>query len=176
VRFIVDARRAQPIRTTLALANNCRWRDGGGNIHEYEINHTLLTWDQAKAEAESRTRGGQRGYLATVTTAAENTCVVDLINTTAGLNNGNSGSGPWMGAKRVSAGGSFMWQVGPERGQFILDNMTYNRWSGFEPNNVGGVEDAINFNGTTNLDLYSWNDLQSTAAIKSVIEYTYPAP
>ena len=54
--------------------------------------------------------------------------------------------------------------------------MTYNRWSGFEPNNVGGVEDAINFNGTTNLDLYSWNDLRSTAAIKSVIEYTYPAP
>ena len=134
-------------------ANNCRWRDGGGNIHEYEINHTLLTWDQAKTEAESRTRGGQRGYVATITTAAENTCVVDLINTTDGWKDGNSGFGPWIGAKRVSAGGSFMWQSGPERGQFILDNMTYNRWSGANPDNNGGVENAIHFLGKPNLDL-----------------------
>jgi alpha-tubulin suppressor-like RCC1 family protein len=160
------------------IANNCRWRDGGGNIHEYEINHTLLTWDQAKAVAESRTRGGQRGYLATVTTAAENTCVVDLINTTAGWKDGNSGLGPWMGAKRVSAGGTFMWQGGPERGQFIIDNMTYTRWTGGLPDNNYGIEDAIHFfeKPNLNLDIYSWNDVASTYVLKSVIEYTYPAP
>jgi hypothetical protein len=63
-------------------ASACRWVDKGGMVHEYEINQDLLTWDQAKAAAEARTRGGQQGYLATITSQAENDCLAQLTRIT----------------------------------------------------------------------------------------------
>jgi hypothetical protein len=166
------------MQTTPMVAQACRWIDAGGMVHEYEINHDLLTWEQAKAVAESKRRGGQRGYLATITSAVENECIVNFVDQSSGWVSGNTGFGPWLGAKRVSTAGRFMWQVGPEQGMQLKSTLTdavfgYEHWNSAQPDNNAGLEDAIHIFGRPNLDVYSWNDISSTAQLKSIIEYTY---
>ncbi len=55
------------------------WTAGsGGNGHFYEVLSGLENWDSARADALSR-----GGYLATITSAAENTFVTNLLTTSA---------------------------------------------------------------------------------------------
>jgi alpha-tubulin suppressor-like RCC1 family protein len=157
-------------------ASACRWVDKGGMVHEYEINQDLLTWDQAKAAAESRTRGGQKGYLATIMSAAENECLVQLVETQLGWTSGATGDGPWLGAKRVSPGGTFIWQGGPEKGAQLKSSVSgapvsYDNWNTGEPNNATGIENALQIWYSDNT---AWNDDGSEDLYKSIIEYTYP--
>ena len=162
-------------------ASNCRWVDKGGMVHEYEINHDLLTWDQAKAAAETRTRGGQNGYLVTITSQAENDCLLQMIDTQQGWVtywsahlNSYYDLGPWIGAKRLTSGGAFTWQGGPENGMRLHSSS----------NDVGGYENwyygwpfvtdqmVVRFWSQGNR---KWTDYYSPAEnIKSIIEYTYP--
>jgi alpha-tubulin suppressor-like RCC1 family protein len=156
-------------------ASACRWVDRAGMVHEYEINHDLLTWDQAKSAAEARIRGGQKGYLATITSAAENECLGQLVDTQRGWISGTTGFGPWLGAKRVSPGGAFIWQGGPEKGVQIKSAVAgsaigYDNWYAGEPNDVDGIENSLLIWHPGNT---AWNDIASTAALKSIIEYTY---
>jgi hypothetical protein len=133
-------------------ASACRWVDKGGMVHEYEINQDLLTWDQAKVAAEARTRGGQQGYLATIMSAAENECLVQFVDTQSGWESGTAGHGPWIGAKRVSPGGVFVWQGGPEQGIQLkssnnMSSVGYENWYDGYPNNLGGVENYMHMFG-----------------------------
>jgi alpha-tubulin suppressor-like RCC1 family protein len=159
-------------------ASACRWVDKGGMVHEYEINQDLLTWDQAKAAAESRTRGGQQGYLATITSQAENECVWQLINAQLGWTSGATGYGPWIGGKRVSSGGVFIWQGGPEKGMQLKSStidapIGYENWTAPMPDNAGNAEPYMHYFGTYSDNGTTWND-NSEHSTKSIIEYTYP--
>jgi hypothetical protein len=44
-------------------ASACRWVDKGGMVHEYEINHDLLTWDQATSSCRSAYAWWPEGLL-----------------------------------------------------------------------------------------------------------------
>ncbi|NSW55746.1 MAG: hypothetical protein HPY44_07035 [Armatimonadetes bacterium] len=57
----------------------------GGNGHWYERVDASLSWSDAKAAAESRSWMGMTGYLATISSAGENTFVTGLLGDFAWL-------------------------------------------------------------------------------------------
>jgi Ca2+-binding RTX toxin-like protein len=63
-----------------------------------------LTWAQAQAAAAATSFAGRTGYLATITSAAENALV------------GSLGIGGWIGASDAAVEGTWKWVTGPEAG------------------------------------------------------------
>lgn len=169
--------------------------------HFYELVNSNVTWAQARCLAEysngtysagtynattgnctatgalvRRTSNGLNGYLATVTSAAEN----EFIRTKIG------NSSAWIGGSDVQVEGSWRWMDGPEAGlRFFIDGTCsdglrgecasadvgarYNFWNDGEPNDYGSNEDAVQIlSGGTG----RWNDLGLTnQTIPYVIEY-----
>ncbi|MEM9847681.1 MAG: cadherin-like domain-containing protein, partial [Bacteroidota bacterium] len=78
--------------------------DGTGNFYEF-IPSVNISWEEARAAAEARSLNGISGYLATVTSQAEN----DFIQTRL------QGTG-WMGASDAEEEGVWKWVTGPEQG------------------------------------------------------------
>ena len=74
------------------------------NGHFYDfVASNGITWEAAKAEAETKTHEGRKGYLATITSAEENAFV-------AGKLKGNG----WMGATDAGHDKQWKWVTGPE--------------------------------------------------------------
>ena len=173
-----------------------------GTGHYYEFVSTAVSWGEARCLAKytdgafdgttngtgvngddctdtdgggltRRTYDGMTGYLASVTTAAENTFVLSKV--------GNSAA--WLGGTDLAVEGTWKWVDGPENGQnFWLQGTSstrcgtnqvggfarYNCWNGGEPNDAGG-EDALQMlvGGSG-----EWNDLPSeTYSLFYIIEY-----
>ncbi|GAA4341653.1 nidogen-like domain-containing protein [Flaviaesturariibacter amylovorans] len=75
-----------------------------GNGHYYEwVPSSGITWTNARAQASNRTYNGLKGYLVTITSAAEMTFVRTKLQ----------GSG-WMGASDLAFEGQWRWVTGPE--------------------------------------------------------------
>jgi hypothetical protein len=135
--------------------------------HLYEYVSSTLTWGGAKTAAEGRSKYGASGYLATITSQAENDFVSARL-----LNAG------WMGASDSASEGVWRWVTGPENGtQFCSGNNPcspvsnrYTNWNTGEPNDAGGNEDCGQFlaGGTGR-----WNDLpcSGTTLPGYVVEY-----
>jgi hypothetical protein len=138
-----------------ALGPPTTWSVGaGGNGHSYQVFVApgTVTWGTASSVATSA-----GGYLATITSAAENTFVFSLISGVPALwtpNGGGWGSyGPWIGG--VNGGSGFGWVTG--------EAFAYTNWAPGEPNNgcLGGpFENHIQFvsSGGSTPGPY-WNDL-----------------
>lgn len=114
-----------------------------GNGHWYEYIATNVDWGTAFAAASASTYLGMQGYLATITSAAENAHIASTVT---------GGALAWIGGS--DAGNPinfFTWRGGPEIGQAF----TYTNWATGEPNNCCGGENYvhINFGG-----LGKWND------------------
>lgn len=123
-----------------AMAAAVQW---DGNGHWYEFVATPVTWQQAFEAANASSHLGLQGYLATVTSAGENTFVSSTVA---------AGSLAWLGGSDNGAAiNEWTWRNGPEAGQ----PFTYTNWNGFEPNNCCGGEDYVhtNWSGTG-----FWND------------------
>jgi hypothetical protein len=116
-----------------AVANN-------GNGHFYEYVASNGTWVAAKAAAEARTYLGLKGYLATITSAAENAFVTAKLTQDG-----------WIGAQanpQTSFPRTWSWVSGPEAGTAFCSNPSagacaaianaYQNWNPGEPNNAGG--------------------------------------
>ncbi|MGC4072095.1 MAG: fibronectin type III domain-containing protein [Nibricoccus sp.] len=86
---------------TFSLGNaSVFWTNG----HYYEfVASQGITWTAAKAAAESRRFYGMQGYLATITSAAENTFITTKL----------VGQG-WMGASDAAQESIWRWVTGPE--------------------------------------------------------------
>lgn len=98
------------------------------------------TWESARDDAASKSffSGGKfyQGYLATVTSSAENSFIVSL-GAVDGLYLGATYSGPSVG--------QYSWITG--------EAFSYTNWAGIEPNGDNGtIQYAVGGNGT-------WNDL-----------------
>ena len=118
------------------------------NNHYYEwVPSNGITWQQAKADAGTKTFNGMQGYLVTVTSAEEMSFVTSKLK----------GQG-WMGASDLANEGVWRWITGPEGlesgglgRQFSNQlkngncsastapgiNGNYANWSGGEPNDCG---------------------------------------
>ena len=81
------------------------------------------TWATANAAASAMTFNGEVGYLATITSQAENDFLFSMVD---GLYTGFTGA--WIGGKSPEG-----WLTGPEAGQ----PFGYTNWGGVEPNNAG---------------------------------------
>ena len=133
------------------------------NHHTYQVVDDDVTWETARAAAEAA-----GGYLATMTSAAEN----GWLTTNFGASNLNL---HWIGGFQPEGSaepdGGWRW-VTPEV-------FSYDNWSGGEPNNVDNDEWVIAFNDQTSADGSTWNDSWSGEVLRGyVIEWdaaTVPA-
>jgi len=123
------------------------------NGHVYEIVRAGKNLADATTNAASLTFDGQKGYLATISDATENTFVY----------NKTGGAWTWINGNDTTTEGSFVYDStsgAPETGA-----LTYKNFAGGEPNNLGNEDGVHLWGGGT------WNDLAVGAQIWSAVEY-----
>lgn len=138
-----------------------------GHFYRF-VEKSDLSWSTANAEAQATVYYGLKGYLATITSQAEN----DFIKLkTKGVG--------WIGASDAGAEGEWRWVTGPEgledngKGQLFYVTGTgpyqgrYTNWNSGEPNNVGGVENYAHITVFPNdvASSYKWNDLPNSGGV-----------
>ena len=123
--------------STAAQAVPILW---GGNGNTYEFLFADLTWTEAKAAAEASMLDGRAGHLVTITSAAENNFVANLVG---------GDFRAWIGLTDESSEGNFEWVTG--------EALSYTKWSPGEPNNSGN-EDYVELFASND----SWNDRINT--------------
>jgi hypothetical protein len=81
------------------------------------------------------------GYLATITSDAENQFVFQLINNQDTFwvrdSCGGSNNGPWIGGSDIATEGQWEWITG--------EAFTYENWKPGQPDNAGGGENCLHF-------------------------------
>ena len=162
-----------------------------GNGHYYEIvSSTDITWTAAKTAAEASTLYGLTGYLATITSAAENSFLASKINANAWI--GASDDGDYTSNSHAQTEGTWEWVTGPENGKTLTcqledvggkgslaahedcsvhSDTTYENWATNEPNDWPDANPSqedyghIRSNGT-------WNDFKNNQGVDFyIIEY-----
>lgn len=146
-----------------------------GNDHLYEYYAGPVTWSQARTNAEGLTKYGAQGYLATITSQAENDFIKDRLK-----------SDSWIGASDSAVEGVWRWVTGPESGQQFWSgagggntvNDMYAHWNnpktggtGAEPNQSGD-EDCAQFYYSNN---GLWNDLSCGNSLGYIVEFGAPS-
>ncbi|NUN98816.1 MAG: hypothetical protein HUU16_21900 [Candidatus Omnitrophica bacterium] len=141
----------------------------GGNNHSYEyiIQSNTITWDQARAQAESR-----GGYLATIGSSAENWFIyynlASLPTTHGAGTNENRWIGGYQPAGSPEPSGGWRWVT--------TEPFSFTAWMSGEPNNFGadGAENYLEMPRGS----YVWNDFSNYGSgqpIRSfVVEYGRP--
>ncbi|HXD85480.1 MAG TPA: lectin-like protein, partial [Urbifossiella sp.] len=112
-----------------------------------------INWGAAEAQASGMSIFGLQGYLAVITSAAENAFAFSKVGAQAA----------WLGMSDGGTEGFWQYETGPLAGaQFSSGSVSvgghYTNWNGGEPNNAGG-EDFAQF-----LSSGQWNDLNETNA------------
>lgn len=127
-----------------AVSAQTQWTvESGGNGHHYLFVADAVTAQAAFTAAAGYSFGGMPGYLATITSAAENSFVSGTIA---------NGAQAWLGGSDAgAAANAWTWRVGPEAGQ----PFTYTSWAAGEPNNCCGGEDYLHTNWA---GVGGWND------------------
>lgn len=130
---------AGPLAFGAAHAGPVQWNGGpNANGHWYEYVMGPHTWDEALAQASKLTHLGQRGYLATVTSAEENAFIANL---------GYGHFWAWLGGSDRGSEGNWTWRAGPEAGQAFNYHQSAD-WA----NNAFGGQDVLAINS------YIWQD------------------
>jgi T5SS/PEP-CTERM-associated repeat protein/autotransporter-associated beta strand protein len=123
----------------------------------YQVIQGNFTWDQAKADAESRTNAyGIKGHLATIGTQAEWNIAKGYLP---------ADSSCWLGGTDEAQDGNWKWVDGTP--------WTYSNWDSGEPNNLYGPASE------SYLEVYGgehkWNDLYNGYRSHYLLEYGYPS-
>lgn len=165
--------------------------EGDGLIYDnryYEVYTSAnINWHDAfklaaSKRVESTTAGVYcQGYLATITSAGENTFVYSKVNADAWLGGSdafdyiNASTGATTYADQAASEGKWFWISGPERGtQFSTGAAAfsgrYKNWNNSEPNNSGSGEHGLQVTSSTG---GGWNDLDRASAgvSKLIVEY-----
>ena len=127
------------------IAVPVQWEvSAGGNGHWYEMifDQPTAVWDVAAASAAAQTYDGMTGYLATITSAAEQ-MFLNSLNPNNFL--------MWLGGTDVDTENTWMWVTEP--GGPIP--FSYTNWAPGEPNNLGN-EDYLHGWWTS---AGQWNDI-----------------
>jgi hypothetical protein len=168
---------------TFSVGNQVAFTNG----HFYESVTSTANWSTAKTNAAAKTYMGLQGYLATITSVAENDFIKQKIGTDAwiGLSDAyteiNAATGTATYASQAAAEGKWYWVTGPEKGtQITTTNASgsgtgtpfgsaFNNWNAGEPNNVGTENYGEIYASGTNSG--KWNDLSGSGGLMYVVEY-----
>lgn len=149
----------------------------GGNGHWYAAVaiEPGISWDNANAAAVA-----DGGYLASITSAAENTFIYNLVSDIPSLwrHDPDNSIGPWLGGYQLPGSAEpdvgWAWTSG--------EPFVYTNWGPYEPNNSSGIEDRLQlFGWRTDTGEY-WNDYPNSemffenAVGGYVVEYDQPVP
>jgi hypothetical protein len=139
-------------------ANAVQWREqDGGNGHWYALLPNTSGWMNCAAAAEAA-----GGHLATLTSAAENQFVLDVVapdlfcRLAIGLKQRSGSAEP---------AGGWGWITG--------EPLVYTNWYTNEPNNVGGVENFGELRKSANPQ---WNDIPDWAICGGIVEWDFTPP
>lgn len=157
-----------------SLASPVQW-SGNGHWYEAVVRPNGIVWDAAQAEAVSR-----GGYLATLTSSAENAFVFGLVNSIPAIwwqtDNDTGQRGPWLGGYQTAGvydpESSWNWVSG--------EPWVYTNWFGpIEPNGYGTL-DWLQFTGDeVTPRTAGWNDCEPEYApmmLGFVVEFNTPEP
>lgn len=172
-----------PRTITMTIGNVVALTIGGVN-HYYEVVSGPLSWTAAKLAAENRTFQGMTGYLATLTSQAENDFVREKLIADAWMGASddylliNAATGTTTYANQAAAEGHWYWVTGPEKGSRISDgngnpvtvNGSYSYWNSGEPNNSGSEHYGQIY--STGAAPGRWNDLPNSSQLAYVVEYS----
>lgn len=152
-----------------------------GNGHYYTRVDTLGlpdaqdTWQAARDAAKSMSHLGLTGYLATITSQAEQ----DFLASTFG--NAHSFEGEWIGGSDLEVDGDWRWMDGPEAGELFWRGgpagqaFGFEAWAGLEPNNwPPGSVDGEDFLMMGWISPGDWNDQRNEGAPVSgfIVEFS----
>jgi hypothetical protein len=140
----------------------------GGNGHSYEAVYTPagITWDDAKTASIAA-----GGHLATITSAAENTFVFNLISdskfwqTTYFGVSGVFKSGPFLGGYESNPSipnTTWSWVTG--------ESFVYSNWEQVQPDNLGGVQHVLVFGGLDTIKA-TWDDSTGPITHSTLLGY-----
>ena len=158
---------AAPVQWTVAAGGNGHW-------YEYVSTGSIFVgigFEAARAAALGSSHLGLQGYLATITSAAEQTFIQSAFPFLLGF--GATGNA-WLGGSDAVVEGQWRWLDGPEAGQ----PFAYTNWLLGQPVNAPGFEDhdllALNINAVVaNAPVvYGWTSLTpANGAFGYVVEY-----
>jgi large repetitive protein len=189
VAFSTNSRIARPRIISFAVGNAKPLNTNG---HFYEVINvgSNISWTDARDAAAARRLYGLQGYLATITSSAEQSFVQAKISQNAWLGASDAFAAinavvePDPFINQAAAEGFWYWVTGPEAGQFFFRGSNrppagpvsgaFANWNTNEPNNFfSGTEHYAHF-----LTSGRWNDLpvffngiNSTSVIRYVVEY-----
>eukprot|EP00698_Gefionella_okellyi_P010414 TRINITY_DN269_c0_g1_i1.p1 TRINITY_DN269_c0_g1~~TRINITY_DN269_c0_g1_i1.p1 ORF type:complete len:341 (-),score=50.71 TRINITY_DN269_c0_g1_i1:180-1202(-) len=136
------------------------------NGHYYEIVEAPGTWDDARADALSRSHLGKSGYLATLTCYNEWKFIVSLLRDVS--------SDAYLGGSDAAEPGTWIWVDGPEQGQQFTQAGqclpdTFCAWSQGEPT---GEYDGVPEHALMSWNINKWNDIPGDTVVGyAVVEY-----
>jgi uncharacterized protein YhjY with autotransporter beta-barrel domain len=179
--FKGDGSTGSPTITLSVAAAGNNYNSDNGHYYKVVDNTSNITWTAAKTAAEASTLNGLQGYLASVSSFAENTFIKSKTN-------GDS----WIGGSDKDVEGCWKWTSGPDAGKifqngnhgdiggvsscvvdtgYAVQTKTFSSgefgWNTNEPNDNATGEDYayIKTDG-------SWNDYKNVQSVtKYVIEY-----
>jgi hypothetical protein len=148
-----------------------------GNYYE-AISAANISWADANTAAGALIYNGKSGHLVTITGAAEDAFVLDLVYAWQSANLGDP-TELWAGGFQDPAGvtdpqAGWTWVNG--EGAFPGDNLgpTYANWAGGEPNDTGGsgMEQYLGLGLQGYISPPTWNDEGNLSLIGGyVVEY-----
>jgi len=121
--FKGDGSEGSPTITLSVTAEGNNYNSDNGHYYKVVDNTSNITWTAAKTAAEATTLNGLQGYLASVSSFAENTFIKSKTN-------GDS----WIGGSDKDVEGCWKWTSGPDAGK-IFQNGNHN--------NIGGVSSCV---------------------------------
>jgi Lectin C-type domain len=140
------------LMTVPAVAAPVQWA-GNGHWYEYVDATTYSSFADALNAASGLSHNGEAGYLATITSADEQSFLNTIVSVTS-----------WLGGSDAADEGNWTWRSGPENGSLF----TYTNWADFEPNNCCNGEHGL-------LGWWSgdrWNDIyDGYSSFGIVVEY-----
>lgn len=175
------------LASPLVLAESIFEFDG----HTYKIITEPATWEDASAAAEEMQLADQRGYLARVNSARENTAILEALVdhlTEAQLaatlaEDGSETPFVWLGGSDKAAEGQWVWSNNGD--QFWQGDFNgtpvgglFTNW-GVQPDSATGDEDALAMGlGDWPEPFYDlgaagqWNDLDGNTSLAYVVEFS----
>ncbi len=148
------------------VPGNVEWPiAAGGNGHRYRVVAAPAGLDWDTAAAASATDGG---YLATITSQAENDFVYALASAASGAwyNSGSgNGVGPWLGGSQppgaTEPAGDWQWVTS--------EPFTFTNWHPGQPDNAQFLEHNLHFWGLGVSMSPLWNDTRKTSLLQGYV-------